>query len=88
MNRTFQIVCIVATLTLLLTSPASAELDQEGLIARDGLKAVGQGLEAIARSSKAISHGLYALGIGVGLAGHFIGRGLGKNKDSQNNDLK
>ncbi len=78
MKRTFQIVCIVTVLTLLLTSPASAELNNEAFIAQDGLRTVGQGLEAIARSSKAISHGLYALGIGIGLAGFFIGRGIGK----------
>jgi hypothetical protein len=64
MKTNIHIVFTVAFLICCLASSASAA--NEYLFAKSGL-------EAIAR-------GLYALGIGIGLAGLFIGLGLAKKK--------
>ena len=60
-------ICVVCTVTFLICCLASsAYAGEEYKIARTGL-------EAIAR-------GLYALGVGIGLAGLFIGLGLARKQ--------
>ena len=64
MKKANNLIGFVTVFTAICTMPAFAELSREHNIAE-------YGLEAVAR-------GLYALGIGIALAGLFIGLGLRK----------